>query len=620
MCSKHFFLEVLAILFWTITCSGQLVLIPEDSEWKYLDDGSDQDTSWRLPGFIDSLWAAGNAELGYGDGDETTTLSYGGNSSNKYITYYFRKQFVVTNPDTTLYLKLRLLRDDGAVVYLNGTEIKRSNMPDDSIHYQTLAASTVGGSAEDTFYEFLIPSESLIADTNLAAVEIHQRSVTSSDISFNMELTTTDSIPPQYRKAPYLIYTGVNSEMKILWQMHETMSCSLSWGNDTTYAMGNVITTEYGTDHQHTYTIPTFDLGTKYHYRVIANQDTATGTFYTGPADTATAVTILAYGDTRTYPANHNAVAEQVILNYQSNPNDQTLMVLSGDLVGTGDNEPDWDEQFFDPQYTKIQEMLRTVPIMAATGNHEGTGLLFSKYFPYPFYSGGNHYFSFDYGPVHVCIIDQYTSYSAGSTQYQWLVSDLAASDKPWKMFVLHEPGWSAGGGHGNEIPVQTELQPLCIEYGVQFVIAGHNHYYARAEVDRIEHITTGGGGAPLHTPDPGYPNIVTTQKDYHFCTLRFSADTVIVTAIDKDGSVIETFDYQRFWTWSGAADSDWHNEGNWARGAVPTSISDVVIPANATNMPVINDSITINKLDVRTGATLDINTPGALEVTGENP
>ena len=105
---------------------------------------------------------------------------------------------------------------------------------------------------------------------------------------------------------------------------------------------------------------------------------------------------------------------------------------------------------------------------------------------------------------MHVVMLDQYTTYTAGSTQYNWLKTDLAASTKKWKVVVLHEPGWSAGGGHGNNTTVQNDLQPLFVQYGVAIVFGGHNHYYARASVSGVTHLTVGGGGAPLYSPGVG--------------------------------------------------------------------------------------------------------------------
>jgi hypothetical protein len=165
------------------------VLVPVGATWKYLDDGSNQGTAWREPGFDDSGWASGPAQLGYGDGDEATEVSYGPNSEDKYITTYFRHTFQVDDASAIGGLRLRLLRDDGALVYLNGTRVRRSNMPGGALDYQTLASTCVSGSDEGTFWEVDIGAEHLVSGSNVLAVEVHQCGPTSSDISFDLELS-----------------------------------------------------------------------------------------------------------------------------------------------------------------------------------------------------------------------------------------------------------------------------------------------------------------------------------------------------------------------------------------------------------------------------------------------
>jgi len=224
-------------------------IIPKGSVWKYLDDGSNQGTSWYSTSFADSTWSQGAGQLGYGDGDETTVLSYGSSSSNKHITYYFRKTFTAQNTNGKNGIKLEILRDDGAVVYLNGTELVRSNMPTGTITYTTTAAHTVAGSNEDHYYSYEFPSSLLNAGQNLIAVEVHQRSSTSSDVSFDLKLSFCDI--SVFRKAPYLLYPGENNKMLILWQLKETKSCSVEWGTDTTYSAGQSTTQETGTSHIH---------------------------------------------------------------------------------------------------------------------------------------------------------------------------------------------------------------------------------------------------------------------------------------------------------------------------------------------------------------------------------
>ncbi len=174
---------------WTGTSSETIV--SKGSVWKYLDSGVDPGGDWNKAGFDDSGWSSGNAELGYGDGDENTVLSFGSDSDNKYTTSYFRKSFTATEAQGDASgFEIRILRDDGAVVYLNGTELFRTNMPAGDINYTTFASSNVGSGEEDVFTSYGLDGSTLLTGDNLLAVEIHQRNLTSSDISFDLELST----------------------------------------------------------------------------------------------------------------------------------------------------------------------------------------------------------------------------------------------------------------------------------------------------------------------------------------------------------------------------------------------------------------------------------------------
>ena len=125
-----------ALVLATVTFTAQASTTPivyGRSVWKYLDNGTNQGTAWREPGFDDSAWAAGWAELGYGEGDEATHVGYGIDPLRRYVTTYFRQTFAVANPALLSQLTLRMIRDDGAVVYVNGTEVWRVNMPTGAI-------------------------------------------------------------------------------------------------------------------------------------------------------------------------------------------------------------------------------------------------------------------------------------------------------------------------------------------------------------------------------------------------------------------------------------------------------------------------------------------------------
>ena len=178
---------------------SQVTLVSTGAVWRYLDAGSNQGTAWVNPGFNDSAWSSGKAQLGYGDGDEGTVVKFGPNSQTKYTTTYFRRSFAVENARGFRQLTLRLLRDDGAVVYLNGTEVFRSNMPEGPILSSTFASSNVSGTNESAFLAKQVDPSLLTEGSNSLAVEIHQSDFVSADISFDLELKglwLPDNQPP----------------------------------------------------------------------------------------------------------------------------------------------------------------------------------------------------------------------------------------------------------------------------------------------------------------------------------------------------------------------------------------------------------------------------------------
>lgn len=186
----HGAVAVACVIFLIQSVLAQTQLISTGAVWKYLDTGADPGAGWQAPDYDDGGWEMGPAPLGYGDGDEATTNRFGPDPNNKFITTYYRHGFNVTNASEFTNLSLRLLRDDGAVVYLNGVEIFRSNLPTNTILAITLASTNVAAIDETTNFHATAVNPGLLSnDLNVVAVEIHQVSTNSSDISFDLALT-----------------------------------------------------------------------------------------------------------------------------------------------------------------------------------------------------------------------------------------------------------------------------------------------------------------------------------------------------------------------------------------------------------------------------------------------
>lgn len=191
----------------TLTASDTFVVtvgpapyIAKGASWKYLAPltaATAPAAAWTSIGFADAAWSSGAARIGYGADGEVTAIS---TTSGKPFTVYFRRTFNVANTAGITGLRLNLSRDDGAVVYLNGTEKWRSNMPaaPATITYDTPASATVAAPNETTYFPMEVPATGLVAGANVIAVEVHQRDAGSSDLGFDLEVVplATFNNPP----------------------------------------------------------------------------------------------------------------------------------------------------------------------------------------------------------------------------------------------------------------------------------------------------------------------------------------------------------------------------------------------------------------------------------------
>ncbi len=178
--------------------------IAKTSVWMYNDSGKNLGTAWRDLNYIDTAWPFYLGKFGYGDGNEKTTLKFGPDASKKHITSYFRKLFTVADSTGVDSLLMRILADDGAVVYLNGKEVFRRNMPAGTITNTTTAIASIYGNDESFYFEHRIGAK-LRNGLNVLAVEIHQNDPESVDLGFDMEVVAKK---PDMAVAPFPLKRG----------------------------------------------------------------------------------------------------------------------------------------------------------------------------------------------------------------------------------------------------------------------------------------------------------------------------------------------------------------------------------------------------------------------------
>ncbi|MGI9243955.1 MAG: lamin tail domain-containing protein, partial [Verrucomicrobiales bacterium] len=170
------------------------VMFPEEeifaagSVWNYDESGSVAG-DWAELAFDDSAWESGPTQMGFGENDENTDLARG------VITYYFRATVTPQAAENSVsHYRAEILRDDGAVLHINGVEAARQNMPTGPVTGTTLAIDSIGGSAENQFFSAEIPDGMIIPGTeNILAVEVHQFNISSSDLSFDLRLFQQES-------------------------------------------------------------------------------------------------------------------------------------------------------------------------------------------------------------------------------------------------------------------------------------------------------------------------------------------------------------------------------------------------------------------------------------------
>lgn len=156
--------------------------------WSYYDQGSLDGKNWTSAAYNSAEWKSGKAPLGYSNtaGIIATKLDYGSNSANKRPTYYFRTSVSLNQaPQSSDVFTMDYNIDDGLVVYVNGTEAGRFNMPKGDVSYSTFATTYADQFPTGTL---TLPTELFKRGTNIIAVEVHNNAANSTDIIFDASI------------------------------------------------------------------------------------------------------------------------------------------------------------------------------------------------------------------------------------------------------------------------------------------------------------------------------------------------------------------------------------------------------------------------------------------------
>jgi hypothetical protein len=483
--------------------SGPQTLVAYGTSWKYLDNGTNQGTTWRGTGFNDASWVSGNAQLGYGDGDEATIVSYGTDANNKFITTYFRKTISITNPGIFTSISGSVKRDDGIAIYVNGTEVYRNNLAA-APGYTTLATLASDDGATAQLFSFS-PS-SFISGNNVVAVEIHQNAVTSSDISFDLELIgNTGPVAASLTRGPYM-NSALQSAITIRWRTNIATDSKVSYGTSagslTQSVTDNTSTTE------HIVTLTGLATNTLYYYNIGSTsqvlQGDANNYFKTMPAVGSThKIRVMAMGDMGNNSTNQVNV-RNAYLNFNGT-NYTDAWILLGDNAYQNGTDEEYQTNFYNIYQGSLT---KNHVLWPAPGNHDyANSSARQADHVIPYYdmftlpsagqAGGvasntEAFYSYNYGNIHFVALDSY-GWETGSTrlydtlgpQVTWLKQDLAANTQPWTVVYFHHPPYTKGSHNSDTeselINMRERVVRILERYKVDLVLNGHSHSYERS-------------------------------------------------------------------------------------------------------------------------------------------
>ncbi len=307
---------------------------------------------------------------------------------------------------------------------------------------------------------------------------------------------------------------------------------------------------EAGATTWHEIVLRGLEPATRHTYDVLlgSGRGRARGRFTTAPAPgTTDNARFLVYGDARTDAAAHQRIVRRM------RDEDADFVLHTGDMLADGAEPADWQE-FFEMSGPLFAEL----PVFPTLGNHEasgGDGLApYRRYVRTRESSGEETFYAFDHGPVRVLVLDSNQPCDEGSAQLAWLegeVSRARAAGAPAHLFAAVHHGPYSSGAHGSNLRIQgTRAEELLRAAGVELVFEGHDHAFERGEARGLKYILSGGAGAPLYVTNRRLPSQLAFEPAHHFVRVEVEGPRVRITAIRKDGSVLDACGFTKGEPW----------------------------------------------------------------------
>lgn len=505
----------------------RLEVLPRDAVWRYSDEGIDLGEYWSQEPDTAS-WKSGKAPLGFGDDvSETdpglpigTVVGYGADGNNKHMTTYFVTDTEIPAMDAYKGIEFYIHVDDGAVVYINGTEAFRKGIADGAVYYHTSAKFKP---KEETFAISLGELPMLKEGTNQIAVEVHQDGGDSSDLWFELGMTAITEMPDPidwttgWLPNPAVEVDGV-SRVAMTFNGDTSKNMGFTWYTNQASIASDLQVMPYsevedtddldfsGAAHfegsfarstsapeylVHKAVAAGLTPGSTYWYRVgdaLNDEWSDPASFTTDNRDGVFTFINLADSQAKSF--------EEAVLSaktfetaYQTVP-EADFLVLNGDVVDTGMKEEEWGWVM-----NEAEDTLLNLPFMAVAGNHDEDSQSFYEHFNLSVVPGSSTLsgavYSFDYENTHFIMLNTnedskgYQNFSLA--QINWLQEAARAARErgaDWLIVVMHKGPYTTSN-HATDDDIMANngvrqmVAPMFAQLGVDLVLQGHDHIYA---------------------------------------------------------------------------------------------------------------------------------------------
>jgi hypothetical protein len=216
------------------------------------------------------------------------------------------------------------------------------------------------------------------------------------------------------------------------------------------------------------------------------------------------------------------------------------FVLMLGDNLYGSENPRDFERKFEKPYRALLDA---NVKFYAALGNHDDPARQISyKHFN----MGGKKYYSFrpKLGVRFFALDSNYMD----KAQLDWLDKELKASGSEWKIVFFHHPIYSSGLKHGSNVEIRTVLEPVLVKYGVDVVLAGHEHFYERIKPQKGINYFIVGSSAKLREENIGKTQFTAKgfDEDNVFMLAEIVGDQMFFQVITRTGKTIDFGDVRR--------------------------------------------------------------------------